>query len=141
MTGQSPSSGIDQQLTTTPPAHAGLRKASVVIRHDRVDAHLSRKALLSCRDCLERCEHLFPSGQERIQVFPCPAVVLHMRYFQSLRHKRFGKRDHFIERTEILPMHDHIDGERQPRLSDQGRNFQLASVGTSASYPVGVVFA
>jgi hypothetical protein len=45
--------------------------------------------------------------------------------FEPISPERHGQLDDLAETVEVLPMHDRVDGQRQPRIADKARSGTL----------------
>ena len=107
------------QETPAPAAHARFRPLGVIVGQHIVDNHDSGEQGAGGFDDCGRGVELIPARQQCRPIAQGPAVILNMRYLQPVGAEAHCHLDNCGETFEILPMHDGIDGQRQPGLADQ----------------------
>ena len=90
VTGESLARGRDVDEAAAPAAHAGLRSPRMVVRRHEVDDEDAFQALARCLHHLDAARHLLARGHQGLAVPQAPAVVLHVRHFESLRAEMRG---------------------------------------------------
>ena len=87
---------LNQHQLSSPTAHARLRKFRVVIGHDVLNTHASAQSFFGSANNFERTLNLRARWQQRFAILNRPAVILHVRDFQSMRSQPFGESEHFF---------------------------------------------
>src|ERR1700719_2299585 len=113
MAWQDSSRGRDVERPSTPAADTGLGKTRVIVGQHRIDHNVTVLGLPQLLQLDHGTIDLFTRGHQRRAILQGPAVVLHMRNFDTLCFQLDGQIDHFANARDIAEVHDRIDRERQ----------------------------
>src|SRR5437588_2931281 len=126
MARQDSSRGRDVERPATPAAHTGFGKTRVIVRQHRIDHNVTVLGLPHLLQLGHGTIDLFARGHQRRAILQGPAVVLHMRNFDTLCVQLDGQIDHFANARDIAAVHDGIDRERLAEPYYFGRLRKLA---------------